>query len=153
MGGDSMENLKLVSAKEKTNVMVQKKDIVENSNRFWVKKRRKVVQRRDNVDDPNMEPQNKCDQKYGKYDSCYEMLIRSAKVKGDSLCSVDNGKRLTYGEEDNEHSSDLEILDMDNVRNHKDGNFRPFVVTKVFATSVRILSVMIPLKMCLNLYF
>lgn len=112
--GEDIENSRFSSGIGNMDVMVKEEKFDSRKNAV-VKKRRQMIEGRDSVNDNNMRPRYKCDKKFRKYAEVKE-------VKSNTL---------NYDEEDNEHSSDIEILDTDNQQ-----NLRKFEVMKVFNASV-----------------
>ena len=113
--GEDIEDSKFSSGKGNMAVMVKEEKFDDSAHVFLVEKSMQVIPGRDSVYDNNLRPQYKCDTNFGKYAELRE----------------ENAKRLNYDKEDDEDSSDLEILETDNPQ-----NLTKFELTKVFNDSV-----------------
>ncbi|KAL1827218.1 hypothetical protein ACET3Z_005630 [Daucus carota] len=112
--GEDIEDSKFSSGTGNMAVMVKEEKFDDSANVFLVERSMQVVPGRDSVYDNNLRPQYKCDTNFGKYAELRE----------------ENAKRLNYDKEDDEDSSDLEILETDNPQ-----NLSKFELTKVFNDS------------------
>lgn len=96
----------------------------------------KELHREDNL---ISEPQSICDTENNMIDPCYQLFLNCREKEGNGAVFVMNtGQRLKYGEDD-ESSSDTEIIVMDDAPDCGEGNFTPFVCSRVYYAPVSIL--------------
>ncbi|KAM7518781.1 hypothetical protein LguiB_017743 [Lonicera macranthoides] len=84
------------------------------------------------------EPRSICDTENNMIDQCYQSFLNCRdKVGNGAVFIMNTGQRLKYGE-DVKSSSDTEIIVMDDAPDCGEGNFTPFVRSRVYYAPVSI---------------